>query len=81
MSVVADTDADAELSFPPSEYMESLQYLKDDGDGGFQWNDMSILQLIAIFLFVGFAEIMGGWLVWAAAKGVRNSNGNTNKKH
>lgn len=73
-------DADAELSSPPSESMESSQYPKNDEDVGYQWNTISILQSIAIFLFAGIAEIMGGWLVWAAVKGVRDSDGNTTKK-
>lgn len=47
----------------------------------FQWTASSIVQSIAIFVLAGFAEIMGGWLVWAAVKGVRvevvNDGGDT----
>lgn len=37
----------------------------------FEWNTISILQSIAIFVLAGFAEIIGGWLIWVAVKGIR----------
>ncbi|KAL7485082.1 hypothetical protein ACHAW6_010675 [Cyclotella cf. meneghiniana] len=37
----------------------------------FQWNTLAILQSIFIFVLAGFAEIIGGWLIWAALRGVR----------
>ncbi|KAL3789729.1 hypothetical protein HJC23_006722 [Cyclotella cryptica] len=37
----------------------------------FQWNALAILQAIIIFILAGFAEIIGGWLIWVAVKGIR----------
>jgi hypothetical protein len=37
----------------------------------FQWTPAAIAQSIAIFCLAGIAEIFGGWLVWAAVKGLR----------
>lgn len=45
----------------------------DDGDA-FHWTAIAILQSIAIFILAGVAEIMGGWLVWAAMRGVRDAD-------
>lgn len=55
---------------------------KDDGDAetSFRWTAATIAQSIAIFLLAGVAEIMGGWLVWASVKGVRDSSGSITKK-
>lgn len=70
----------AELSPQPSaaESMESAQ-TKDETDS-FQWTAITILQSIAIFILAGIAEIIGGWLVWATIKGVRDVDGNITKK-
>lgn len=40
-------------------------------EGGFQWTPLAIVESIAIFVFAGIAEIFGGYLVWAAVKGLR----------
>jgi small multidrug resistance family-3 protein len=37
----------------------------------FNWNAITVAQSIAIFVLAGFAEILGGWLIWVAIKGVR----------
>lgn len=37
----------------------------------FQWTSQAIAQSIAIFCLAGIAEIFGGYLVWAAVKGLR----------
>ena len=37
----------------------------------FQWTPAAIAQSIAIFCLAGIAEIFGGWLIWAAVKGLR----------
>ena len=63
----------------PSESVVSSQ-TKDNGDTSFEWTAATIIQSIAIFAFAGLAEIMGGWLVWAAVKGLRDDNGNIYKK-
>ncbi len=39
--------------------------------GEFQWTPQAIAQSIAIFCLAGIAEIFGGYLVWAAVKGLR----------
>ena len=60
--------------------IESSTHPKDVDDDSFQWTAITILQSIAIFILAGLAEIMGGWLVWATIKGVRDSEGNITKK-
>lgn len=61
--------------------MESSQAKEeDDGTSSFQWTAITILQSIAIFVLAGIAEIMGGWLVWAAVKGLRDADGNIARK-
>ncbi len=40
-------------------------------EGEFQWTPQAIAQSIAIFCLAGIAEIFGGYLVWAAVKGLR----------
>lgn len=40
-------------------------------EGEFQWTPLAIVQSIAIFCLAGIAEIFGGYLVWAAVKGLR----------
>lgn len=44
---------------------------KDDDtlEESFQWTPIIILQAIAVFCLAGLAEIVGGWLVWAAIRG------------
>ena len=37
----------------------------------FDWDALAILQSIVIFVLAGFAEIIGGWLIWVAVKGMR----------
>jgi small multidrug resistance family-3 protein len=37
----------------------------------FRWDALSILQSLVIFVLAGFAEIIGGWLIWVAVKGIR----------
>lgn len=66
----------------PSESIdiETSTHPKDVEDDSFQWTAITILQSIAIFILAGLAEIMGGWLVWATIKGVRDSDGITVKK-
>mmetsp|Transcript_25179 Transcript_25179/g.29017 ORF Transcript_25179/g.29017 Transcript_25179/m.29017 type:complete len:149 (-) Transcript_25179:308-754(-) len=39
------------------------------------WNLLSVLQAIAVFILAGFAEIIGGWLIWTAVRG-RDANNN-----
>ena len=39
---------------------------------GFEWTTIAIVQSIFLFFLAGVAEILGGWLVWAAMRG---SNG------
>mmetsp|Transcript_7741 Transcript_7741/g.16572 ORF Transcript_7741/g.16572 Transcript_7741/m.16572 type:complete len:190 (+) Transcript_7741:192-761(+) len=43
----------------------------ENDNSSFQWTTAAIVQSIAIFILAGFAEIIGGWLVWAAVKGIR----------
>mmetsp|Transcript_20736 Transcript_20736/g.30691 ORF Transcript_20736/g.30691 Transcript_20736/m.30691 type:complete len:138 (+) Transcript_20736:167-580(+) len=38
-------------------------------DESFHWSAATIIQSIAVFLFAGVAEIVGGWLVWVAIRG------------
>mmetsp|Transcript_35981 Transcript_35981/g.64799 ORF Transcript_35981/g.64799 Transcript_35981/m.64799 type:complete len:142 (-) Transcript_35981:156-581(-) len=52
----------------------------EDEEKSFQWTAITIIQSIAIFVLAGIAEIMGGWLVWAAVKGVHDADGNIIKK-
>jgi len=50
----------------------------DDDDGSvkkFQWTAATIAQSIFVFLLAGVAEIMGGWLVWAAVRGDSSTTG------
>lgn len=37
----------------------------------FDWNAIAVAQSIAIFVLAGFAEIIGGWLIWVVVKGTR----------
>jgi len=45
--------------------------MSSKGEGEFQWTPLTIAQSIAIFCLAGLAEIFGGYLVWAAVKGLR----------
>jgi small multidrug resistance family-3 protein len=45
---------------------------KEEEDS-FQWTALTVLQAIAVFCLAGLAEIVGGWMVWAAVRG--NSTG------
>lgn len=49
----------------------------EESNSSFQWTTVAIIQSIAIFILAGFAEIIGGWLVWAAVKGTRVDNSST----
>lgn len=42
-------------------------------EDSFQWTALTVLQAIAVFCLAGLAEIVGGWMVWAAVRG--NSTG------
>ncbi|KAK1742345.1 YnfA family protein [Skeletonema marinoi] len=46
-----------------------MSSIKEEGE--FQWTPLAIVQSIAIFCLAGIAEIFGGYLVWAAVKGLR----------
>mmetsp|Transcript_7439 Transcript_7439/g.20686 ORF Transcript_7439/g.20686 Transcript_7439/m.20686 type:complete len:90 (+) Transcript_7439:124-393(+) len=41
----------------------------------FQWTAATIVQSIAVFCLAGCAEILGGWLVWAAVRGDSSTTG------
>ena len=43
-------------------------------EGEFYWTPLAIVQSIAIFCLAGIAEIFGGYLVWAAVKGLREES-------
>lgn len=53
---------------------------KYNDDNNFQWTASTILISIAVFIFAGILEIMGGWLVWAAIKGTSDKDGTLTKK-
>lgn len=53
---------------------------EDDEKDVFQWTALAIVQSIVIFILAGIAEILGGWLVWATIKGVRDAEGITHKR-
>ena len=50
---------------------EGLDKLTDD----FQWTAATIVQSIIVFCLAGCAEILGGWLVWAAVRGDSSTTG------
>ncbi len=35
----------------------------------FHWTALTIVWAVSVFVLAGFAEIIGGWLVWAAIRG------------
>lgn len=35
----------------------------------FQWTGTTVVQSLLLFVIAGFAEIVGGWLVWVAVRG------------
>ncbi|KAL7462377.1 hypothetical protein ACHAXS_002755 [Conticribra weissflogii] len=43
----------------------------ENNNSSFQWTTSAVVQSIVIFILAGFAEIVGGWLVWAAVRGIR----------
>lgn len=49
--------------------VDAMSSSKEEGE--FQWTPQAIAQSIAIFCLAGIAEIFGGYLVWAAVKGLR----------
>lgn len=51
-----------------------------DGDDQFNWSAVNILLSMAIFGLAGIAEIVGGWLVWSATKGVRSEDESISEK-
>ena len=57
------------LHSPQSRRMSSS---KEEGE--FYWTPLAIVQSIAIFCLAGIAEIFGGYLVWAAVKGLREES-------
>ena len=42
---------------------------------GFQWTAATIVQSVVVFCLAGCAEILGGWLVWAAVRGDSSTTG------
>mmetsp|Transcript_6545 Transcript_6545/g.7601 ORF Transcript_6545/g.7601 Transcript_6545/m.7601 type:complete len:139 (+) Transcript_6545:1-417(+) len=46
----------------------------------FQWTAISIAWAIGVFLIAGVAEILGGWLVWAAIRGSAITDSTTPQK-
>lgn len=42
----------------------------EEQEDGFQWTPVTIIQAIAVFCLAGLAEIVGGWLVWSAVRGI-----------
>lgn len=50
---------------------EDVDKLTDD----FQWTAATIVQSIVVFCLAGCAEILGGWLVWAAVRGDSSTTG------
>ena len=50
---------------------EDLDELTDD----FHWTAATIVQSIVVFCLAGCAEILGGWLVWAAVRGDSSTTG------
>jgi len=46
---------------------------QEEEEESFQWTALTILQAISVFCLAGLAEIVGGWMVWAAVRG--NSEG------
>ncbi|KAL3803313.1 hypothetical protein ACHAW5_009773 [Stephanodiscus triporus] len=67
-------------SSTPAEAVEPSHQKENDNNDGFDWTAIAILQSIAIFILAGIAEIMGGWLVWASIKGVRDADGNLQRR-
>ena len=49
-------------------------------DDSFQWTAITIVQSVFIFLLAGLLEIMGGWLIWAAVRGITDADGQIKKK-
>lgn len=50
----------------------------DDADKAteeFHWTAATIVQSIVVFCLAGCAEILGGWLVWAAIRGDSSTTG------
>ena len=50
----------------------------DDADKSteeFHWTAATIVQSIVVFCLAGCAEILGGWLVWAAVRGDSSTTG------
>lgn len=41
----------------------------------FHWTAATIVQSIVVFCLAGCAEILGGWLVWAAVRGDSSTTG------
>jgi small multidrug resistance family-3 protein len=41
----------------------------DSDSSSFQWTAATAIQAVAIFILAGFAEILGGWMVWMAIRG------------
>jgi hypothetical protein len=50
---------------------DSVDKLTDD----FEWTAATVVQSIFVFCLAGCAEILGGWLVWAAVRGDSSTTG------
>lgn len=42
----------------------------------FEWTYLTVFQALVVFIVSGFAEIIGGWLIW---KAIRSNNDGTTK--
>jgi small multidrug resistance family-3 protein len=47
--------------------------LSEESDG-FSWTAITVLQSVALFCVAGFAEVVGGWLVWVAFRGTNGKD-------
>jgi small multidrug resistance family-3 protein len=47
--------------------------LHEDSEG-FSWTAVTVLQSVALFCVAGFAEVVGGWLVWVAFRGTNGKD-------
>ncbi len=50
-----------------------------DSNMMFHWTALTVVWAVSVFVLAGFAEIIGGWLVWAAIRGNAAKN-NKEKK-
>uniref|UniRef100_A0A7S1GMH0 Uncharacterized protein n=1 Tax=Cyclophora tenuis TaxID=216820 RepID=A0A7S1GMH0_CYCTE len=52
---------------------------KED-DESFQWTPTTVIQSLVLFVIAGFAEIVGGWLVWVAIRGQQQQQGQRRRR-